>query len=165
MRELRWWGLVVIGLVLPLGWVLWGWENGVSVSVVSKVKPVTVLEYGGRLFAGSIPLSVELTAGAEPFSFTGSFRLKVLSNTPWKLQVSLKGLRVGGEEIRPDEVLLVWDNRKAELGASSDTLITGDRGIWPLEFGIVVAVAPEIGGSVEGEAELILEISLSGARP
>ena len=136
-----------------------------AVSVVGKVKPVTVLEYEGRLFEGSIPLSIGLSPGSEALTFVGTARLKVLSNTPWELRASFKGLRIGGEEIRSEAIFITVGKEKVELGASSGPLMEGERGIWPLELGIVVVLPPEVGGSAEGEAELILEISLSGARP
>ncbi len=160
----RRWGRIV-GVVVSLLCALWGWGSDVGVSIVGKVRAVTVLNYEGRLFEGNIPLSVELSPGSETFVFVGTIRLEILSNVPWKLGVSLRAFRIGGEEVRPEAIYIVVGKEKVQLGAGSTPIMGGDRGIWPLELGITVALPPGTGGPVGGEAELILEISLSGARP
>jgi len=140
--------------------LLWGSEAGVR--VVGKVKAVTVLEYGGRLYEEGIPVTVFLRPDVDS-SFDGEIHLRIMSNTPWRLYVSVKGIRVGEKEIEPEEVILRIGERKIAVGAKKTLLITGDRGVWPLDCELSVTFPPEVGGS--GEVELVLNFSAVGALP
>lgn len=163
MRGPRWWARVVV-FSLPLWWacLLWGSEAGVR--VVGKVKAVTVLEYGGRLYEEGVPVTVFLRPDVDS-SFDGEIHLRVMSNTPWRLYVSVKGIRVGGEEkeVVPKGIVLRVGERRVAVGAKKTLLITGDRGVCPLDCELSVTFPPEVGGS--GEVELVLNFSAVGALP
>ena len=159
MRGPRWWARVVV-FSLPLWWACLLWGSEVGVQVVGKVKAVTVLEYEGRLYKDVVSVPVQLDSSSPS---GGKVQLRVLSNTPWRLYVSVKGVRVGEKEIEPEEVILRVGERKIAVGAKKTLLITGDRGVWPLDCELSVTLPPEVGGS--GEVELVLNFSAVGALP
>jgi len=96
-------------------------------------------------------------------SFGNEVRLQVLSNTPWRLYVSVKGLRVGGKDVRPEEVILRVGERRVTVGGKETLLVAGDRGVWPLRCELSVTLPPEVDGS--GEVVLVLSFSVVEVLP